>query len=182
MKEKFDILNEWGEFTGKTATREVCHKEGFWHRAVYAFIINNNGEVLLQRRSFNKKQWPNMWDVTVGGHVLAGEFGREALIREIKEELGIDVNDDEIKYLVGSTSIDTSNNLVNKHFNECYIITKSVDLSEIELQKEEVSEVKFFSPEDIINMIHDDYKCITRKIGPWNFLMKILEHYYKKSI
>lgn len=46
-----------------------------------------------------------MWDVTVGGHVDAGEFGRQSLIREVKEELGIDITDDDIKYLVGSSSI-----------------------------------------------------------------------------
>lgn len=123
-----------------------------------------------------------MWDVTVGGHVLTGEFGREALIREVREELRLEVSDDEIKYLVGSTSIDTSSAYINKHFNECYIITKNVDLSEIVLQTEEVSEVKFFSLNDILNMVNDDYKCITRKIGPWNFLIKILEHYCKKAI
>jgi len=182
MEEKFDVLNEWGEFTGKIATKSQCHKEGLWHRAVYAFIINNEGDILLQRRSCNKKRWPDMWDVTVGGHVLTGEFGREALIREVSEELGLEVSDDEIKYLVGSTSIDTSSAYINKHFNECYIITKNVDLSEIVLQTEEVSEVKFFSLNDILNMVNDDYKCITRKIGPWNFLIKILEHYCKKAI
>ena len=108
MKEKFDVLNEWGEFTGKIATREKCHKDGLWHRAVYAFIVNDKKEVLLQRRSSNKKQWPNKWDVTIGGHVLAGEFGREALIREAKEELDIDIDDNDIKYLIGSTFIKMS--------------------------------------------------------------------------
>lgn len=53
--ESFDVLNEYGEFTGKIATREECHKNGYWHRAVYAFIIDNNGNVLLQKRSANKK-------------------------------------------------------------------------------------------------------------------------------
>ena len=85
----------------------------------------------MQRRSSNKKQWPNKWDVTIGGHVLMGEFGREALIRETKEELGIDIDDCDIKYLVGSTSIDTHKDIVNKHFNECYIITKDIDLSKL---------------------------------------------------
>ena len=54
---------------------------------VYAFIIDDNKNVLLQKRSNTKKLWPNMWDVTVGGHVDSGEFGRQALIREVKEEL-----------------------------------------------------------------------------------------------
>lgn len=100
MEEKLDVLNERGEFTGEIATREECHKKGLWHRCVYAFVIDKNSNILLQKRSANKKLWPNLWDVTVGGHVLAGEFGRQALIRECKEELGIDINDNDIKYLV----------------------------------------------------------------------------------
>ena len=87
--EYFDILNEFGEFTGKVMDRDTCHKEGFWHRAIYGFIINNDGDVLLQRRSKTKKLWPDLWDITAGGHVLTGEFGEQALIREVKEETGI---------------------------------------------------------------------------------------------
>ena len=51
MEEMFDVLNEWGEFTGEIASREECHNKGLWHRAIYAFIINKSGEVLLQKRS-----------------------------------------------------------------------------------------------------------------------------------
>ena len=129
MNEFFDVLNEFGEFTGKTATREECHEKGLWHRAVYAFIIDNDSNVLLQKRSGNKKLWPNLWDVTVGGHVDSGEFGRQALIREVKEELGIEIKDDDIKYLVGSTSINEKGSIINKHYNECYLITKKIDIS-----------------------------------------------------
>ena len=150
MEEKIDVLNELGEFTGEVATRDECHKKGLWHRAVYAFIIDDKGNILLQKRSNNKKLWPNMWDVTVGGHVDAGEFGRQALIREVKEELGISINDDDIKYLVGSTSIN---------------------------EKEEVSEVRYFSKDELLKRISNNYEGLTEKTGPWNFLKKILERY-----
>lgn len=179
MEEKFDVLNELGEFTGKIATREECHKKGLWHRAVYAFIIDNNGNVLLQKRSANKKLWPNMWDVTVGGHVNCGEFGRQALIRETKEELGIEINDDDIKYLVGSTSINEQGDIINKHYNECYLITKNIDISTIKLQKEEVSEVKYFSKKELLERISNNYNELTKKIDAWNFLEKILNNYMK---
>ena len=55
MEEKFDVLNESGEFTGEVASKEECHKKGLWHRAVYAFIIDDNKNVLLQKRSNTKK-------------------------------------------------------------------------------------------------------------------------------
>lgn len=177
MGEKIDVLNELGEFTGKVATRDECHQKGLWHRAIYAFIIDKNGNVLLQKRSANKKMWPNMWDVTVGGHVDSNEFGRQALIREVKEELGIDIKDDEIKYLVGSTSITKKENIIDKHFNECYLITKEIDIAKIDLQKEEVSEVKYFTKKEILERINNNYEGLTDKTGPWNFLERILNNY-----
>ena len=175
MEEMFDVLNEWGEYTGEVASRDRCHTEGLWHRAVYGFVIDKNKNVLLQKRSANKKTWPNMWDVTVGGHVDAGEFGRHALIREAKEELGLDITDDEIKYLVGSTSIDTAKG-INKHYNECYLILKDVDVSDIKLQKEEVSEVRYFSKEEILERIDNNLDGLTTKTGSWTFLKKLLEN------
>lgn len=175
--EEFDVLNEFGEFTGKIETREDCHKNGLWHRAVYAFIIDDNKNVLLQKRSNQKKLWPNMWDVTIGGHVSKGEFGRQALIREAKEELGIDISDDDIKYLIGSTSINIKGDIINKHYNECYLITKNIDLSKIKLQQEEVAEIKYFSKNEILNKISNNYQDLTDKTGAWNFLEKILNNY-----
>lgn len=178
MSEKFDVLNERGEFTGEIATREECHAKGLWHRAVYAFIIDD-GKVMLQKRSSNKKLWPNLWDVTVGGHVDAGEFGRQALIRETKEELGIDIDDNDIKYLVGSASINEKGDIINKHYNECYMINKKVDISEIVLQKEEVSDIRYFSKEEILERIANNYDGLTEKTGVWNFLERILNNYVK---
>ena len=177
MEEKIDVLNELGEFIGKVATRNECHQKGLWHRAVYAFIIDKNGNVLLQKRSANKKMWPNMWDVTVGGHVDSNEFGRQALIREVKEELGIDIKDEDIKYLIGSTSINKKENIIDKHYNECYLITKEIDIKKIELQKEEVSEVKYFTKKEILERINNNYEGLTEKTGPWNFLERILNNY-----
>ena len=113
-------------------------------------------------------------DVTAGGHVLAGEFGMQALIREIKEELGIEVEESQIKYLVGSRSINIQGNIINNHFNECYLVTKDIDLDKIELQKEEVSEIRWFSKQEILDRINNNFDGITDKTGPWNFLKDIM--------
>lgn len=174
-KEKLDVLNKRGEFTGIIETREECHKKGLWHRCVYAFVIDKDSNILLQKRSANKKLWPNLWDVTVGGHVDSGEFGRQALIRECKEELGIDICDKDIKYLVGSCSKTTKGKITNNQFNECYLITKDIDISKIKLQEEEVAEIKFFTKDEVLERINNNYDGLTDKTGPWNFLLKILE-------
>lgn len=178
--EYFDILNENGEFIGEIATREQCHEKGLWHRAIYGFVFNANGDVLLQKRSKNKKLWPNLWDITAGGHVLAGEFGSQALIREIKEELGINVSENEIKYLVGSTSTNIKGNIINNHFNECYIITKNIDIKDIKLQEDEVEDIKWFTKKEILDRINNNFNGITDKSGPWNFLKKYYEIFDNK--
>ena len=97
--ENFDVLNEMGEFTNEIASREECHKKGLYHKAVVVFIINSKNEVLIQQRSSNKKLWPSKWDITAGGHVDAGEFGFQAVIRETKEEIGIDITEKDLLFL-----------------------------------------------------------------------------------
>ena len=175
MEEYFDVLNEKGMYTGKIETREKCHKEGLWHKAVVVFIINSKGQVLLQKRSANKKMWPNMWDITAGGHVLTGEFGFEAIIREAKEELGINLSKDDMTFIGSSISTNIKGDIINKHFNEYYIANKDIDETKLKLQEEEVSDVKWIDKDEIIERIKDNYNGITDKEGCWEYLVKYYE-------
>jgi len=175
MEEYFDVLSAKGEFTGKTELREICHKEGLWHKAVALFVVNSKNQVLLQKRSSNKKLWPNLWDMTAGGHVLAGEFGFQAIIREIKEEVGIDVAKDDILFIGASTSENIKPDVINRHFNEYYIVNKDIDVSSLTLQTEEVSDAKWFEKDDIINRINNNFDGITDKEGCWEYLKKYYE-------
>lgn len=181
MEELFDVLNEKGEYTGKVETREKCHKEGLWHKAVVVFIINSEGQVLLQRRSANKKMWPNMWDITAGGHVLAGEFGFESIIRECKEELEIELNKNDITFIGATTSTNVKGEIVNNHFNEYYIANKELDETKLKLQEEEVSEVKWIDKNEIIEKIKNNYNGITDKEGCWEYLIKYYEWLDRKQ-
>lgn len=54
-KEYFDILDENGNKIGKTKLRSEVHRDGDWHKAVHIWILNNNGDVLLQRRCAKKR-------------------------------------------------------------------------------------------------------------------------------
>lgn len=175
MEEFFDVLTEKGQYTGNIETREQCHKQGLWHKAVVVFIINSKKQVLLQRRSPNKKMWPNMWDITAGGHVLAGEFGFQAIIREAKEELGLDLNKNDMTFIGSSISTNIKGDITNNHFNEYYIARKDIDETELKLQEEEVSEVKWIDKDEIIEKIKDNYNGITDKEGCWEYLIKYYE-------
>ena len=140
MEEIFDVFNEKGEYLNKTASREVCHSKGLWHKAVTAFIINSKGQVLLQKRSPNKKLWPNCWDITAGGHVLSGEFGFQSIIREVEEELGFTLTKNDILFIGSSISVNEKENIINKHFNEYYIVNKDIDISNLKINLKESQE------------------------------------------
>ena len=180
MDEMVDVLTETGKFTDNVEMKQLCHKKGLWHKAVAVFIINSKKQVLLQKRSKNKKMWPDMWDISAGGHVLAGEFGFQAIIREIKEELGLSVKKEEIIFIGCSTSINKKGDILNKHFNEYYVVTKDIDEKKLKLQKEEVSEVKWINKEEIIERIKNNYDGITDKEGCWEYLIKYYEWLEKK--
>lgn len=175
MEECFDVLNEKGQYTGIIETRGKCHKEGLWHKAAVVFVINSQNQVLLQKRSANKRMWPNMWDVTAGGHVLAGEFGFEAILRETKEELGIELEKNDITFIGSTLSTNIKGDIINKHFNEYYIANKDLDETKLKLQAEEVSEVKWIDKDEIISKIKDNYNGITDKEGCWEYLIKYYE-------
>ena len=175
MDEMVEVLTETGKFTDNVEMKQICKKKGLWHKAVAVFIINSKKQVLLQKRSKNKKMWPDMWDISAGGHVLAGEFGFQAIIREIKEELGLSVKKEEIIFIGCSTSINKKGDILNKHFNEYYIVTKDIDEKNLSLQKEEVSEVKWINKEEIIERIKNNYDEITDKEGCWEYLIKYYE-------
>lgn len=176
MEEFFDVLNEKGHYTNLQEKRNKCHEKGLWHKAVAIFVINSKEEVLLQKRSPNKKMWPNMWDVTAGGHVLAGEFGFQAVIRELKEELGIELNKNDITFIGSAISSNIKGDMTDNHFNEYYIVKKDINESTLKLQEDEVTEVKWVSKDEIIKRIKNGFNGITDKQGCWDALLKYYEY------
>lgn len=92
MIEYLDVIDEKGNLTGKIVARENAHYEGIRHRASHLWLVRKrNGEiqVLLQKRSANKEAFPNCYDISSAGHVPAGEDFETSALRELKEELGI---------------------------------------------------------------------------------------------
>ena len=176
MEEFFDVLDEHGDFTGEVLSRDECHKRGLWHKAAVVFIVSNdNQRILLQLRGANKKLWPNLWDVTAGGHVLAGEFGYQGVIRETREELGIEISKNDLEY-IGTTVSETKRlDIVNRHFNELYIVHSDVDIADITLQEDEVQDIKWFERDELVRRIKNNLEGLTGKDSAWNYLLKYFE-------
>lgn len=176
MEELFDVLNENGEYINEIVSRDECHKKGLWHKAVVVFIISSdNNRVLLQQRSKTKKLWPNLWDITAGGHVLSGELGYQSVIRETKEEIGINLKKESLEFIGSTRSENVKGEIINRHFNEYYIVHSDIDVDNITLQEEEVQNIGWFNKEEIIEKINNNYDNLTAKKGCWEYLLKYFE-------
>ena len=87
-EEIFDIVNERDEVIGQLPRSQV-HAEKHLHRAVHIFVLNTQGELLLQKRSATKDEYPHCYTSSASGHVSSGETYDETAPRELEEELGI---------------------------------------------------------------------------------------------
>ena len=154
--EYLDVLDEKGNLTGKKKPRDEVHRDGDWHRTVYVWIMNAQGELLIQKRSPNKESAPNKWDASAAGHVEAGDWPINAGVREVKEELGIELKTEQLQYLfTDRTFADPAKPFKNNQFNEVFVAKVDVDLSQIKIQEEEVSEVRFLSINDLKKEIRE---------------------------
>lgn len=92
LEEMFQLVDRGGNPAGQ-APRGECHgNPRLIHLVVHCHVFDAQGRLLLQKRSMTKDTNPGRWDTSVGGHVMAGEAVRDALVREAREELGIDAS------------------------------------------------------------------------------------------
>lgn len=89
-EEIFDIVNERDEVIGQNTRREV-HARGLWHRAVHVLVFNARGEVFLQKRSMLKDTAKGKWDSSASGHLDTGEAYDACAVREVREEIGLEL-------------------------------------------------------------------------------------------
>lgn len=88
--EVFDVVDAHDVVIGQEFRREI-HRRGLRHRAIHIFWLRGDGQLCLQRRSYAKDNCPGLLSSSCAGHVDAGEGYLAAAVRELREELGIDI-------------------------------------------------------------------------------------------
>lgn len=152
-----------GSKTGEVISKDEAHSKGIWHSAIHILIINKDkNKILLQKRCADKKLYPNRWDISVGGHISSGEEPLTSAHRELEEELGLNPEKLEFKFIKRIKEEFINNGVNSKEFVYIYLIEEDINIKDIVLQKEEVSEAKWFSKEEF-------YKLIEKK--------QIINHY-----
>lgn len=163
LEEILEIVDENNHVIGK-ASRLECYQKGLLHRAVNVFVFNSKGEVFLQKRSAKKFGFPLFWDLSCSEHVKPGESFIDAAKRGLKEELGIDVEVEEILPIHRVDNRDESNN--QKYLDSELIVTfKAVFDGEMKFDPREVAEGRFFDteklPEPLTPWFLEDWKILT---------------------
>lgn len=160
--EIWDILDKEGKITGRTMRKGEKVPEGYYHSGADVWIINSENKILIQKRSSSKKQSPNVWAMT-GGSVIKGETSLQTIERETNEELGIQLNRKNIQFIkhykTGEVWLDT------------YIVRQDIKLEDICIQKEEVSEVRWATFEEIEELFKKKQFLANR----WEFVRELIK-------
>ncbi len=143
--EIWDIMNEKGVVTGRTAVRgRTVLRHGEYHLVVHIWVVSSKGNLLIQRRSERRRLMPGEWAAT-GGSAVSGEDSRTAAARELSEELGIRADEGELHF---AARLKRRNSMLDIYFVRC-----DADATRLRLQRNEVAEVKWVTPDGLREMI-----------------------------
>lgn len=150
MSELFDIYDKNRQLTGKFKERGSSLTDEEYRVVVQVWIKNSMGQWLISKRSKNKS-YPLKWEPT-GGCVLSGENSLECAIREVREELGIELQPENGVFF--ATFRREKHSWENPGFLDVWVFEKDVSISDTLLQPSETCEAKWASSEEIVEMIN----------------------------
>lgn len=147
--ELFDVLTNDFKVSGIVRERSIVHEMGSWHRTAHVWIVRKTDkgyDILLQKRSSSKDSYPGCYDISSAGHIRAGDGFLESAVRELKEELGIDVRCEELVRIgVHKGMAETmfyGKMFRNYEYSNVYIYNwGSPNLDDLKLQEDEVESV-----------------------------------------
>ncbi len=154
MDEYIDILDEQGNYTGKVLLKSEAHAKGLFHPTIHVWLYTADGKILLQKRSEKKDTFPGHWDVSVAGHVGAGENPLISAIRETREELGLHIPEKDLEKIGICKSVKKHGpHITDKEFHHIYISPLRVPVDQLKLQETEVDEIKLMDPEEFLKVL-----------------------------
>lgn len=142
--EYWDLCDAQGNSLGEKIIRGQAHRPGTYHIVVCVWIRNSKGQILLTLRSRNKKQFPGLWE-GLGGSAQAGETSLESVVREVKEEIGLEFSPERFTLL---TRLLEKTALV-----DIYELRTDFAAEDLILQSEEVDEARWATVEELQQII-----------------------------
>ncbi len=181
QNELIDIVTKTGEPTGEIALKSDIHKLGHYHNTAHIWLYTTDGHILLQQRAKTKLIYPLLWDVSVAGHIDAGETITQGALREMKEEIGLILDKESLtKIGVFECFKDYENGFIDNEFHHTFVAELTVTLDKLRLQTEEIEALKLVSITEFETLIenseHNGYFVATNKAYYLNVLQTIKHH------
>ncbi len=147
IMELWDIYDGNKQRTGRTMKRnDWCLKDGEYHLTVLGVVARPDGRFLITKRVMSKAWAPGWWEVS-GGAVQAGEDSRDAVVREVKEETGLDVSNAEGGYLFSYQRENPGEG--DNYFVDIYRFVMDFDETDVKPQEEETDGFMLATAEQI---------------------------------
>ena len=180
MDELIDIVDKQGNPTGVTALKSEVHQKGWYHNTVHLWLFTTKGEVLLQQRSHKKAIYPLLWDVSVAGHIDAGEDFKTAAVREAKEEIGLNINKDALQKIgIKLHEGEYNGGLIkDNEFHHIYIAELQPDLSTLKPDLDEVEAIKLVSIKKFYSLLDEsDYNShfVSTNKAYYEYVLKAIQ-------
>lgn len=151
MDEYIDILNENGQPKGVKVLKSEAHQKGLFHASVHIWFYTEKNELLFQQRKADKDTFPNLWDVSVAGHINFEETPINAAVRETEEEIGLKIKTSDLRNIGTSKhKIKHPNGIIDHELHHIFICKLDQDITRLKLQKSEVAAIKLM-PIDVFN-------------------------------
>ncbi len=148
--EYLDIVDENGNPTGEVVDRVQAHKEGIRHRTSHVWIVRKHSDkvqILLQKRCATKDSFPGCYDISSAGHIPAGVDYVPSAVRELKEELGLDIEPSELidcgLHDLSARAAFHGADFVDNQISKVFLLWKDVETDTLQIQKEELESVKW---------------------------------------
>ena len=165
-----NLVDENDKIIGQ-ATRNEIHKHGLLHREVHVWVYNDEGGVLLQKRSLTKDTFPGLLDASAGGHVELNQSYKEAAKKELLEETGIKADASDLIFLKKTRghSYDPKTKTTNNTFRGVFAYRNINRSEELKLEKGKALSLKFWPIEKILNIKEKDKKKFVPAISSGKF-------------
>ncbi|MDE7341063.1 MAG: NUDIX domain-containing protein [Lachnospiraceae bacterium] len=122
--EFIDIYDDLGQKSGKSEDKDEAHRKALIHRGVCVWIMNSKREILLQTRS-SHVMFPDMLDISFSGHIQTGETPLEAVKREGREELGVNIDASKLQYLFSCREYGGDDGYFENEIDDVFLYDKS---------------------------------------------------------
>ncbi len=119
--------------------KSVAHRKGLFHSTIHVWFYTSDRRILIQQRGKDKETFPLLWDVSVAGHIESGEDIEASALREIKEEIGLDVVEEDLEKIAIFKSVHKhADDFVDAEYHHTFLCKLTVPLEQLIKQDSEV--------------------------------------------